>query len=221
MWNKKFKRKSRNGGIKGNCYYTFPFPDHCKGVKDIKDYYKGKYYSNKETLEILPVIKEYKEEISGGVIFSIETFNIIPFELHHDVKCYGYLIKDTISNSKILYITDTGEINYDFNDVDYFLIESNCDEEELTYEDYKEVRLYDTHLSMQQTSQFLKNNANYNTKKIILCHISSSEENYLKHKEYVEKELNNNDIEVIALDPHMKEQVEITLKEDIKGFDFD
>ena len=74
---------------------------------------------------------------------------------------------------------------------------------------------------MQQTSQFLKNNANYNTKKIILCHISSSEENYLKHKEYVEKELNNNDIEVIALDPHMKEQVEITLKEDIKGFDFD
>ena len=132
------------------------------------------------------------------MIFSIETFNIIPFELHHDVKCYGYLIKDTISNSKILYITDTGEINYDFNDVDYFLIESNCDEEELTYEDYKEVRLYDTHLSMQQTSQFLKNNANYNTKKIILCHISSSEENYLKHKEYVEKGIEH--IDEIAKD---------------------
>ena len=42
-----------------------------------------------------------------------------------------------------------------------------------------------------------------------------------KYRDHYCGKLNNNDIEVIALDPHMKEQVEITLKEDIKGFDFD
>lgn len=145
----------------------------------------------------------------------------MPFELVHDVTNYGYLIKDNISNAKILYITDTGAIPYEFKDIDYFLIESNCIESELTYEDYKETRLYDTHLSVEQTAKFLKENVNHNTKKIILCHISSSEENYLKHQEYIKKELNNQNIEVMALDPHMKEPKTIVLKEDIQGFDFD
>lgn len=195
--------------------------DHTKGVIDIKDYYQGKFYSNKETLDSLPIIDLYKQEIKSGVLFSIGTFNIIAFDLMHDVPCYGYLIKDTISNAKILYITDTGMINYKFKDVDYYIIESNCDENDLTYEDYKEVRLYDTHLSMQQTGDFLFKNVNYNTKGIILCHISSSEENYMKHQEYIEKCLNNNAIVVMALDPHLDKPQTIILKEDIKGFDFD
>lgn len=163
----------------------------------------------------------YKQEIESGVLFSIGTFNIIAFDLMHDVSCYGYLIKDTISNAKILYITDTGMINYKFKDIDYYLIESNCDENDLTYEDYKEVRLYDTHLSMQQTAKFLLKSINHNTKGIVLCHISSSEENYMKHQEYIEKCLNNNKIVVMALDPHMVKPQTIILKEDIKGFDFE
>ena len=195
--------------------------DHCGGIKDIKNYYKGKYYSNKETLDKIPIIDEYKQEVIGGEKFSIGTFDIVAFDLYHDVKCYGYLIKDTISNTKILYITDTGHINYKFKDIYYFLIESNNVESELTFEDYKEVRLYDTHLSMEQTSRFLKENINHNTKKIILCHISHGEQNYIRHQDYVKEQLENEDIEVIALDPHLKNKREIILKEDIGGFDFD
>lgn len=195
--------------------------DHCGGIKDIKNYYKGKYYSNKETLDKIPIISEYKQEVIGGEKFNVGTFDIVAFDLYHDVKCYGYLIKDTISNTKILYITDTGHIDYKFKDIDYFLVESNNVENELTFENYKEVRLYDTHLSMEQTSRFLKENINHNTKKIILCHISHGEQNYLRHQDYVKEQLKIEDIEVIALNPHLKNKREIILKEDIGGFDFE
>ena len=102
--------------------------DHCKGVREFKDYYSEKYYSNKETLDKLPVIDELKEIVNDGQPFYIDNFVIVPFELVHDVKCYGYLIKDTISNFKILYATDTGAIDHlRFKDIDCFLIESNCE----------------------------------------------------------------------------------------------
>lgn len=202
---------------------THKHGDHIGGIKYIRLYYHNKYYSHKEVLDLLPALDNQKEEIEPNKKFNIGDFTLVPFELMHDVTCYGYLIKDNISGHKLVYITDTGMVNHRFKDVDTFLVESNCDEELLTYEDYKEVRLYETHLSMQQTTNFLLDNVNYNTKKVILCHISHSEENYLKHKEYVEKELNNKDIEVIALDPNMKafETKTIILKEDLGGFSFD
>lgn len=195
--------------------------DHCGGIKNIKNYYGNKYYANKETLNILPTQDFQKQEVKSNEKFNIGDFTIMPFELIHDVPCLGYLIKDNVSNTKFIYITDTGAIPYEFKDIDYFLIESNCDEDLLTYEDYKQVRLYDTHLSMQQTAEFLKNNVNHNTKRVILGHISSSEENYKKHEEYVKSIVSYTKLKVDALDPHMKEPIEIVLKEDIQGFDFD
>lgn len=195
---------------------THSHADHCKGVREFKDYYNGKYYSNKETLDKLPIIDDLKVEVSDGQPFYIDNFAIVPFELVHDVKCYGYLIKDTISNYKILYVTDTGAISHlKFKDIDCFLIESNCDEDELLYEDFKEIRLYETHLSMQQTSLFLQENINHNTKHCILCHISHSDKNYLRHKEYIKKGIKNEKVNVIALNPQTKEPFEIILKEDI------
>ena len=216
---KKLNEKTDLNTING-VILTHLHSDHTKGVKDIKDLYKGNYYGNKETLDILPIIDGFKAPICENQKFYIGSFAIVPFELEHDVKCFGYLIKDTISNTKILYITDTGMINYSFKDIDYFLIESNCDENDLTYDDYKEVRLYNTHLSCQQTLDFLQGNTNYNTKKVILCHISSNEENYLKHQEFIKNGLSNENIEVLALDPHMKTPITIELKKDLEGFDF-
>lgn len=200
---------------------THSHSDHCKAVKDVKNYYSGKFYANKDTLDILPILDNQKEEVIKGQSFEIKDFTIMPFELMHDVLCYGYLVKDKISNTKLLYVTDTGSIPYQFRDIDYFLIESNCFESDLTYENYKEIRLYDTHLSAEQTANFLVENVNHNTKKVILGHISSSEEDYMKHQKYVSERLSNENIEVIALDPHLKDSLKVILKDDLKGFDFD
>lgn len=199
---------------------THEHGDHIGQIGKIKDYFNGKYYSHKEVLDILPVIDSQKVEVKAGVKFEIGTFSCIGFELMHDVTCYGYLIKDNISGYKLLYITDTGAINYKFKDIDCFLVESNCFESDLTYEDYKEIRLYDTHLSCEQTANFLKENVNHNTKIVLLAHISHSEENYKRHEQFIKKELNNSQIRVIALNPHMLEPTEIILKEDL-NFNFE
>lgn len=195
--------------------------DHIGLVPKIKDYYNYKFYGNKSTIDILPVIDEQKKIVESGKLFEIGSFSIIAFDLEHDVDNYGYLIKDNISGYKLVYITDTGSINYKFKDIDCFLIESNCDEDMLSYDDFKEVRLYNTHLSMQQTAKFLKDNVNHNTKHCILCHISSSEENYKKHEKYVKKELNKKQIKVIAINPKMEKSKEIILKKELNQFCFD
>ena len=195
--------------------------DHCGAIPKIKDLYKNKYYANKDTLDVLPILNKDKIEVVSGEKFQIKDFSLVPFELLHDVPCYGFLIKDNISKCKFLYVTDTGMIDYEFKDIDFFLIESNCDEDLLTYEDYKEVRLYDTHLSMQQTANFLNKNINHNTKKIILGHISKGEKDYKKHERYVLGTLKDKNIEVLAINPILEKVSEIVLKQDLEGFDFD
>ena len=62
---------------------------------------------------------------------------------------------------------------------------------------------------------------NHNTKHCILCHISSSEEDYTKHQKYISSRMSINNVEIIAINPHLKEPLEIVLKEDIGGFDFE
>lgn len=195
--------------------------DHVGAVPKIKDLYKGKYYANKDTLNILPVLEKDKIKVVAGEKFGIKDFSLMPFELLHDVACYGFLIKDNISKNKLVYITDTGMVDYKFKDIDFILIESNCDEDLLTYEDYKEVRLYDTHLSLQQTAKFLKENINHNTKKVMLCHISKGEKDFKRHERYVLDELENKNVEVIAINPNLEKTLEIVLKQDIEGFEFD
>lgn len=195
--------------------------DHIGAIPKIKDLYQNKYYSNKDTLDVLPILEKDKKEVVTGEKFDIKDFSLVPFELLHDVTCYGYLIKDNISKCKFLYVTDTGIIDYQFKDIDFFLVESNCDEDLLTYDDYKQNRLYDTHLSVQQTSNFLNKNVNHNTKKIMLCHISRNENDYKRHENIVLDSLKNKDVEVIAINPCLNKSLEIVLKQDIEGFEFD
>lgn len=199
--------------------------DHCKGIKKIKDYVNCKIYSNKETLDILPVIETQKEEIESGQIFQIGSFTIISFDIEHDVKNFGYLIKDNISNHKIVYITDCGMIpNIQFKDIDTFLIEANYNEE--WYKDKEELDVKEIrnlsgkgHLSIQETTEFLKDNVNYNTKFIILGHISSGCNDYSLMCEPVLDMLKEKDMLppfVAALNPNIEEVIEVRLKEDIK-----
>lgn len=200
---------------------THQHQDHCRDVKDIKDYYKGYFYANTDTLNVLPIIDTQKYEIKEYEPFKVGNFNVMPFNVYHDVPNTCFLLKHIPSNMKILYIIDTSDIsNLHFKDIDIFIIEANHsyewleDKEELDFKDY---RTYGQqgHLAVEDTIDFLLENININTKKIILTHISSSCENYLEIKEKVEQAINNKNIEVVAIDPHLKEPIEIVLKEDI------
>ena len=198
--------------------------DHTKGIKKIKDYYNYKYYSNEETLDTIGVLHCQKQVIEEGRIFEINDFAIMPFEVYHDVKNFGYLIKEKNSGLKILYIIDTSSIsNLHFKDIDVFIIEANhswqwlAEKEQMDFKDY---RTYgeEGHLDIESCIEFLQLNANHNTKKIILTHISSSFENYEQFADIVKQSLDL-DVEVYAVNPKLQEPLEIVLQEDL-DFDF-
>ena len=213
--------KKINGIVITHCHQ-----DHCKGIKKLKDYIDCKVYSNKETIEILPILETQKVIIKPGQIFDIGSFSIISFHVEHDVENFGYLIKDNLSNHKLVYITDCGMIpNIQFKDIDTFLIEANYNEDwykDKENLDLKEIRNLSGkgHLSIQETTEFLKDNVNYNTKFIILGHISSGYKEYKKMGKYVFDMLNEKHLEnqttIIELNPNAKAIENIELKGDIK-----
>lgn len=190
--------------------------DHIGAILNIKDLYKGKFYSHSDVLDILPILDTYKVKINENESFKIDNFSILPFEVNHDAKNYNYLIKDSISNMKVLYLTDISNMNdFQFNDIDVFLIETNYNEDTVDYEDFKIQRLIQTHSSLQETTDFLLNNINHNTKKIFLIHISRSQEDYQYFANYVKEKISNENIKVIAINPKMTESVEYNLHEEV------
>lgn len=196
--------------------------DHLKAIPKIKDYYKHNYYGCKEVIDILPIIDTYKKELIEDEILEINNLKIVNFKVYHDVDCRGFLIKDIDSNTKTVFMSDLGNItDFEFKDIDYYIIEVNHNLDTIDMEEYKNARSIQYHTNIQDATQFLLNNINYNTKKIILIHISRSQEDYQSFADYIKEKLNNDKIEVIAINPNLKEPLEITLKEDLKGFNFD
>ena len=199
--------------------------DHCKNVRILKDYVKCKFYSHKECLDTLPLLKHQKYEIKELTPVNIGNFKVVATEIYHDVKNYMYLIKHIPSNMKILYATDTSSFdNISTKDVDVFCIECHHDNkwiEEKEDIDFIDIRNYSDygHLSLQDCLQFLKKNVNINTKYIFLIHISSSFDNYLEFQKIIQKEFP--DIKVFAVDPKEKNVQEFILKEELCGFEFD
>ena len=73
------------------------------------------------------------------------------------------------------------------------------------------------HLSVQETTQFLKDNVNYNTKFIFLGHITPSIKDYCEMELIVQNAIiRDNPCYIRALDPNMEEPIEVILKEDVE-----
>lgn len=195
--------------------------DHCRDVKEIKECYNYKFYGNKKTLDSLPILECQKYITEEKKPFEIKQFKVVPFKVYHDFENNGYLIKHLPSGMKILYIIDTSSIsNLYFKDIDIFIIEANhsydwlLEKKDIEAKDYRSFG-EQGHLAVEDTIDFLEKNINYNTKKIILTHISRSCSNYKEIEEKVKSAIKNKNIEIIAIDPKLKEPLEIVLKEDI------
>lgn len=218
---------------------THEHGDHVNGCESLSQNKRTYFYSTKETLDNVKIPEFMKQPIKSFKRFYIGTFSIIAFDVQHDaIHPINYLIKDEISGSKLLYITDTGYIdNLEFKDIDYFLIECNFDENwysdksinSLDFEDAKTKKIRgqrllsdNGHLSIQKTIQFLKRTINHNTKKIVLCHLSSSYKDYKLFEDRIKEELNFDN--VIALSPFIKQSgqaidIQLHEKKDVIPFD--
>jgi len=208
---------------------THEHGDHIVGCESLSQNKNTGFYGTKETLDRINIPDFIKKPVEPFKTFQIGSFKIVPFEVKHDaIHPVNYLIKDTISGAQILYITDTGYIdNLIFKDIDYLLIECNFDEEwynkkELTKtEQIKSKRLlsFNGHLSIQKTIRVLNNSVNHNTKKIILCHISSGFENYLEFQNKIQKLFPKQEVIALQQGIFLDRKIELFEKKDVVEFE--
>lgn len=168
------------------CLVTHRHGDHSKSVDKLLE--RGiPVYGNKDMLDFNRDIT-YKPELQW---FKIGTFDILPFNVKHDVECYGFYIKSIISNETLLYITDAAYCKYTFPDINYLLIEANYAKNKIynavknrETSDYLAERIIQTHMCIETMIGFLKSNDLSNLKKIVLLHMSDnhSDENDFKNR---------------------------------------
>jgi len=150
--------------------------DHCKFVKNYINLGINVYMS-KETKKELKLKDEYNIiEISHENKIKIGEYNIIPFEVTHDVYNLSFLIKHNECGI-IYYATDMCSLDYLFSNVNTYLIEANYNNEllmsnEKLVQSLKD-RIINSHFSDKSLKQYFENIDKNNLKNIILIHKST------------------------------------------------
>ena len=169
--------------------------DHSKYIKDFAS--AGiRIYSNKDTIDNNGLSGNiFSYEVEEGNAYRIGGFVVQPLNMYHDVPCFGYIIKHP-ECGKILFATDTNGIPYIVKDVNYFIVETNysasiiSENIKLGIVDERFVyRLVESHMEINDTSNFLKQQQLSNTKRIILIHMSSKNSDAKQFVELIEKSI--------------------------------
>lgn len=113
--------------------------------------------------------------------FTVGTFSVTPFSVHHDVPNLGFYIHSTATGENLVYFTDTFYLTHTFPALNYLLAECNYDPEELDWNiadgrlapEFKK-RLVRSHMSIDTLIDMLKANDLSNMKQIYLMHLSDN-----------------------------------------------
>ena len=117
--------------------------DHSKSLKDF-----AKYIDYIDTNNI------------ANIVYNFANWKVLPFEVQHNVKCYGYLIKDKISGKNVLWATDFNNMPI-LNGVriDIACLECNYDEQTVADKIINGIEIqsnYQTHNSLENLIQYLE-----------------------------------------------------------------
>ena len=179
---------------------THTHKDHILGLSSFIKKNHTKVYTNinmfKELSKIVPEDNLIIEEDS----YDIDEFHIEVIHTSHDAAgSVGFIINDSVSS--LVYITDTGYINKTYlnklHNKNVYILESNHDINMLMTGPYpyilKQRVVGDKgHLSNEMTGNYLKEIIGENTKKIVLAHLSETNNTHEIALETVSKILNSN-----------------------------
>jgi phosphoribosyl 1,2-cyclic phosphodiesterase len=176
------------------CLITHCHQDHCKAVKDITKSSIDAYMSN-GTINKLGVEGHRIHAIKAKKQFTINTFSILPFDIQHDApEPLGFLIQSIVTKEKLLFLTDTYYCKYVFNGLTHIMVECNYSKEDLEENYINGVvdlslknRLYESHMSLENLTEFLTANDLSIVKKIYLIHLSNKNSNADKFKAEIQK----------------------------------
>lgn len=117
---------------------------------------------------ICPIYKPY-EVMSPYERFG--NFFIKPFELVHDVECYGFYIEHP-DIGELIYATDTEYIKYRFRNINHILVEANYSEDLIEHDAINRDHVLRGHMSLQTTLTFISTNDNPALRNVVLIHLS-------------------------------------------------
>jgi phosphoribosyl 1,2-cyclic phosphodiesterase len=130
------------------------------------------------------------KEIKENKVFKLGDFSIKPFELTHDVPCFGFYINHP-DTGNFCFITDTSEIPYRFAGLNHILVESNYDTEIIDTNDTNYIlrdRIVNSHLSFDLCKDFISRQDLSNVQNIVLLHASDTNSDIMRFRNEVSYE---------------------------------
>ena len=175
------------------CLISHEHGDHVKSIKDVLKAGIDCYMSP-GTAEAINISHHRIKLVDAGKPFKIGTFQIMAFDVQHDVvQPYGFLIMNK-EGEKLLFATDTYYIKYKFPGLTHILVECNYSEKILkeniengSVPKVMEKRLLQSHFSLENVKEFFKANDLSKVQEIWLLHLSSSNSDEKWFKEEIMK----------------------------------
>jgi phosphoribosyl 1,2-cyclic phosphodiesterase len=178
------------------CLISHEHKDHCISINKIIQ--SGiKCYTSKKTFKSLKInTNDYYNKcikIEAKKMFSIGSFDILPFNTNHDAEDpLGFLIRS--GSEKILFATDTSHIIQKFKGLTHIVVECNYDINLLAenvalgiYPNSVRKRIIKTHFELQNVKEFIRVTDKSRLKTISLIHISPNNGNREFFKEEIQK----------------------------------
>ena len=116
--------------------------------------------------------------VQPGVRFQAGKFRVLPFALHHDVTCYGYVI-DHPDSGVVAFLTDTYLCEYQIANVSHWIIECNyaddiLEENIIQGREHPAMRkrLLETHMELESTKATISASGMDSLRTVTLAHLS-------------------------------------------------
>lgn len=153
-------------------------------------------YTNDECAEFSKIKSHRLHVVYENKVFKLGSFTVMPFELKHDVKNFGYLIHHPECGTTV-YITDTYYVPTTFKGLNNIIIEANFDQEIIDQKlkidkKFLRDRILKSHLSIEHCLNVLRANDLTAVNNICLIHLSESNSNEQKFKQLVENQTGKN-----------------------------
>lgn len=154
--------------------------DHAKAVRDMAK--RGMdIYGSPETFKELTVSAPSMHEMQPHKGYAWRSLLVTPFDVHHDVRNFGYLIWSNITGERLVYITDTYYTDYTFPGVTHWMIECNYVTDILEHNAAAGVipravahRIPQSHMSLETVCDLFRANDMSRAREIYLLHCSDT-----------------------------------------------
>jgi phosphoribosyl 1,2-cyclic phosphodiesterase len=168
------------------CLITHEHGDHSKASKKVSE--NCTIFASQGTIESIDISNSNYHVLEAKKTISIGEFKVLPFDVKHPAKQPFNFIISHKEFGKILFVTDTYMLDYEFKGIDHVIFEANYSEEivGIMSDSFYLNRLIHAHMSFENALFYLGKMKD-SLKTIVLCHLSDRNSNEVLFKEETQK----------------------------------